>query len=359
MNLFAKTLFLSSLATAANLALADHPTVTLDKGNASPVTAVSAVPLEQGSFGFSLRSEAIFNQELSDTELLNVDGVHSVESVTSTALFGAYGLTDDLTFGFSLPHTSFHNIREAGHHDDGSEGHGHGHGHSDGHGGEEAEGQVESLGDSEGLGDVVVFGQYRFFENAASDLHAALLFGLETPTGRTGERGHGGERFETEHQPGSGSWDPLVGLAVTRQLGRLSVDTSAIYTFVTEGARDTDIGDGLAYNLAFSWRLSGGADCSHEPAGDPKNLVTPACVHGPICDLIFEFNGDWRDKVDVAGVADPNTGGNVIYATGGARLSWASGWSAFGAAGLPIVEDLNGIQSEPDVRVLFGISRAF
>jgi hypothetical protein len=34
-------------------------------------------------------------------------------------------------------------------------------------------------------------------------------------------------------------------------------------------------------------------------------------------------------------------------------------WSSFVSVGFPIINDLNGIQSEPDIRVVTGVSVAF
>jgi hypothetical protein len=83
------------------------------------------------------------------------------------------------------------------------------------------------------------------------------LVGVKTPTGTTDERDNEGELFETEFQPGSGSWDPLIGLAVTRGFGRWSLDSNVLYSLATEGVQQTDLGDRFHYNGAISYRLIG------------------------------------------------------------------------------------------------------
>ena len=55
-----------------------------------------------------------------------------------------------------------------------------------------------------------------------------------------------GERLETEHQPGTGSWDPLVGFAASKRWGPVSLDGNALYQFSTKGAQDTELGDRLS-----------------------------------------------------------------------------------------------------------------
>ena len=73
-------------------------------------------------------------------------------------------------------------------------------------------------GDTEGIGDLTLFGQYRFY-GQDTGLQASLLTGIKTPTGETGEHDDQGELFEAEFQPGSGSWDPMFGLALSQAQG--------------------------------------------------------------------------------------------------------------------------------------------
>jgi hypothetical protein len=300
----------------------------------------------------------IFNDELTDAELESSselgEDVHSVESIYSTSLGGGFGITDDLTFGFQLPYVSKQNIREAHHEDEGfDEGHGdpveeH---NDDALGHEEP---VEQLGDSSGIGDTAFYGQYRFWNNTNQNVNAALLFGIKTPTGRTDARSAEGERFETEHQPGSGSWDFFTGLAVSRSAGRIGFDTNILYTITNEGSQNTSLGDIINYNFALTFSVRGKETDQH------GHLDEEAHEHSDtVWDFIFELNGDWREKVEKSGNIDNNTGGNIIYLSAATRASWGRGWSTSISVGLPILKDLNGIQSEPKARVLFGISRGF
>jgi hypothetical protein len=107
----------------------------------------------------------------------------------------AYGVTNDFTVALRLPYVRRTGIREAVE--------------------DEATGdlEVENFGPADGIGDLTLFGQYRFFNQNNTEL--AALFGVKTPTGRTNDLTAEGEIFDAEFQPGSGSWDPLLGLAWT------------------------------------------------------------------------------------------------------------------------------------------------
>jgi len=71
---------------------------------------------------------------------------------------------------------------------------------------------------------------------------------------------HEGNRLETHQQPGSGSYDPIVGVAYSQVLGMFNLDSSAVHTIVNEGSQDTDLGDSFKYNLSFSYPVSGQLD---------------------------------------------------------------------------------------------------
>jgi hypothetical protein len=184
---------------------------------------------------------------------------------------------------------------------------------------------------------------------------------LKTPTGKTGERDDQGELFEAEFQPGSGSWDPMLGLALTRAQGRWSVDGNALYTIATEGTQHTDLGDRFHYNGAVTYRLKGGdAAAAHDARPHSHNGQSHHHDHAPTEPLgprdraVLDLNGEWQAKQDIAGETDPNSGGNVVFISPGVRVA-SNSWSGFVTVGLPIVNDLNGLQSEPTYRLFGGV----
>jgi len=325
-----------TLAAAASLAWsaaahADHPAVGLAGSGAGPIATIPATPLPQGATAVGLWVEYVKTKRLSDEELQSraargIDA-HSTDYLFSPSLIAAYGVTDDFTLGLRLPHVDRANIREA----------------------DEA-GTVNKRGDSTGVGDLTVLGRYRFANERS--YQAAALFGVKAPTGETGRVDRQGERFETEHQPGSGSWDPMLGFALTRRLGEASsLDASLLYTIATKGAQDTKLGDRASYNLAISYRLGGEGDHHH---GDSSASHS----HGG-WDAVLELNGDWEGKQAVGGITDPESGGNVVYLSPGLRFASSSGWSAYASFGVPIIQHIRLSHGERDYRLISGVSWAF
>ena len=315
--------------------MADHASPFFETGIAGAIMTASGSTLPKSKFVFVPRVQFIDNDELSD-ETLETAGaldeeVHSVASLLRASANLAYGISNDLTVGLSLPYVKRSNIREA-HHDMGM-------------------GEVEVAGDSKGLGDMAVFSQYRFYHNESNDI--AAIVGLKTPTGDTDVRENDGALFELELQPGSGSWDPFIGIALNRNWDRFGFSSNVLYRFVTEGKQDTNLGDIFNYNVAGVYRV-------FSPAmGHEHHSHTPDSGIVDYIDLILELNGDYRQHVKISGVADANTGGNTIYIAPGIRVGLGHSWSVFASGGIPIVKDLNGIQSEPEYRVVTGISKAF
>ncbi len=314
---------------------ADHTSASFETGAAGAIMTTPGATLPIGKFVVGMSVQFIELDDISD-EVLEAaatadEDVHSVDSLFSASANLAYGLTDDLTIGLTMPYVDRSNVREA-HNDMGV-------------------GEAELAGDSNGVGDLTLFGQYRFHQSEKQD--AAIIMGIKTPTGETGVKEIEGGLFEAEQQPGSGSWDPFLGLAYNRNWGDIGFSGNVLYTFVTEGTQDTDLGDIFNYNLALSYRTTipeGGHD-HHDHAHQAKII--------DYIDMVVELNGDSRQRVNIGGESEEHSGGHSLYLSPGLRVGLGHTVSLFTSVGIPIVNDLNGIQSEPDYRVIGGMSITF
>lgn len=334
-------------------ARADHGSMGFGLGTASPMITDTAVTLPEGKFAFGLRTQYISFKRFSD-DFINAKNdefhesdsprhVHSTDELINPALVGAYGITDDLTIGLKFPWVMRTNVR--------------GPLHGDGH-----EITTHDMGDINGISDVTVWGEYRFFHTADNLTNVAALFAVKTPTGRTDRVGrvdpHGErELLDTHLQPGSGSWDGSLGLAFTKAFDAFSFDTSVLYTWVTKGDQNTDLGDSFVYNFALSWS-PGSAQAAGLQASSNINPWT----------FIMEFNGEWRDKETrrswggetyPGAWRDPDSGGHTLYFSPGVRYAGGPNWNIGLSFGAPIVADMNGYQVEPDYRIINRINVTF
>ncbi len=223
------------LATAVH---AHHPSGAGSAGGAGPIVTIPGTTLERGHSSVAVVFEYIGFNASSDAQLSNAGHPHSLDAIFAPSLLYSYGITDDLTLTLRLPFVRRSNIRE---------------GHV--HGGVP---EIHELGDSAGVGDLSVLAQYRLLNSRVRRTELSLLLGLQLPTGDTSVNAEGGERFEAEFQPGSGAWEGLFGVALTKRFGPWSFDANVLYVLSTEGTQETDLGDRFQYNVALSYRLAGG-----------------------------------------------------------------------------------------------------
>ncbi len=362
---------------ASSPAMSHHPSGTGTSSTGGPIVTIPGTTLQKGASALYLTFEHLSFDELSDAVLEAAAArdahAHSLATLESPALGYSYGLTDRLMVSVQLPYVIRTGIREASHHHheeatgehshaEGGETEEHEHTVGETHHQSPAESETVDRGDTEGIGDLTLFGQYRFYDQDTG-LQASLLTGIKTPTGETGERDDQGELFEAEFQPGSGSWDPLLGLALSKAQGRWSVDGNVLYTIATEGTQHTDLGDRFHYNAAVTYRLVGGdAETSHamnhSHHGQSHHHDHALSPKGFIIDAVLELNGEWQAKQNISGEADPNSGGNIVFLSPGVRIA-SNRWSGFVSVGLPIINDLNGLQSEPTYRLFGGVLVGF
>lgn len=330
-------LFILIIFFTASLAWADHPSIGISSELAGPIQTISATTLPEGRWSVGLRTEFIKLDSFSDITLkqlaLQGEEIHSSDYLLSPSFGISYGLSDNLMFSLSIPYVLRNNIRE-GHLEDGTP-------------------EVHVHKDSKGIGDLTLFSKYHFDFLKNRYHETSLLLGLKLPTGNTYAKDQNGERFEIEHQPGSGSWDPFIGVAITKTYKLLSFSANFLYTFATEGAQKTNLGDLINYNLAISHRFD--SEIGHSHSTDVGAHHDYSSHVDLVWDLILEVNGEKRQKLTIGDTEDENSGGGLLDISPGVRLTANNRWSASLLVRFPVYQDLNGKQHDTDLRIIFGI----
>lgn len=321
---------LFAIAMEPALALADHagPGGGISTGGA--VNTITAGTLDEGHLAASLRLG--FNQpdRLSDSELRARDAAgvdaHSGRDVATMSAAIAFGVTHRLTLSAEIPYIRRADIRAV------------------------ESGSVINRGTSAGIGDLTLLAKYRLTESEM--LGVALLGGVKVPTGSTTQNDRAGDRFETEHQPGTGSWDPILGIAASLATGANAVDASFIYQRGTTGAQNTRLGDRAQAGIGLSHRFGRRPEHHDHHAHAEHHSDEP---HASFY-AVLELNGEWEGQQIVGGVIDEFTGARVLWLSPGARFTTASGWQATVSAGVPMAQDVR--ESHPDNRFRFSLSLA-
>jgi hypothetical protein len=184
--------------------------------------------------------------------------------------------------------------------------------------------------ESRGFGDASLVAKWRFYrwDARGKALNVAWIGGLELPTGSHDEE-DGGATLPPDLQPGSGSWDPLLGLGATYETGRWRFNAVALDKLNTKNS------DGYRFGNQFIAELEAGNRFWLEPYPGPF-------MRG---DLRARYVSEGRDH---DGGIVPNTGGERVSV--GANLAFRPRPSLDFQLGydLTVRESVEGTQIEHD-----------
>ncbi len=201
--------------------------------------------------------------------------------------------------------------------------------------------------DISGVGDLSVLTRYAFWKpESRHEPTLSAILGGEFPTGRHHKKNAEGNEAEPGIQPGSNSYDLIVGLSslqtfsvpmLSGQHGTLPVFSSLLGQFNGAGNDDYRLGDTLNVNLGTSYPLS------------------------PKFGLLTQLNFILRDR-DGIGRTDQEvrkTGGEFLYFSPGIEFHPSDSWRAFALVQIPVYQRENSIQVVSDYNVLVGASYRF
>jgi len=315
------------------MTLADHPVTGLQSGPSGPIITSSGKTSKKGTGAIGINFQHVDFDNFSNERLSELtdqdEDVHGTSSLQRTSIDAVLGITDTLTLGISVLFVKRNNLKETAHHGSAEE--------------------FELLGGAEGLGDAQLFGQFQFYSSENSGTYISTLFGVKLPTGDTDEKSREGERLDVELQPGTGSTDPFLGFALTRQLGQWSLATNIFYTLSTEGSQETVLGDIFNYNVALSTPVTSLFNRHDHETHHHRHPIDKI-------NLVLEMNGEWRDRIEINDETEDNSGGNIVFLSPGLTMHQL-GWLFSALAGWPIINDLHGEQSDPELRVVFKLSK--
>ena len=316
-------------------------------GLATPLITVPAHTLDRGQFALStgINYQNFHEFGISDFRRINArrEHTHSLSSQMQVFMSAAYGVTDDIDIIVTYPFNATYGLLTT------------------------FQGITIDDGNSIGLGDMNLITKYRFLNLEESGFSAALLGGIKFPTGSTSETNEFGFALGADDQPGTGSYDPLFGLAVSKVFDTFNLDANVLYLLSTEGFQDVIAGDVLNFNLALSYAIKedvcelGNCPSYREKFHSYLSKLFPSKVLSQdfAWSLFTEINGAWQEKTEFQGIKDDSHGGMIINWMNGLKLAinerfiWAMGVS------FPMIQDLNGTQPDAGVALSSNISVVF
>lgn len=242
------------------------------------------------------------------------DPLHQVETTQAVVASAHYGILNTLQVGAIVPYVS-HVL------------------------------QLENPGGpgrlaSGGIGDVTLYGKWRYYrwDDVGKAMNFSLLAGLELPTGADDRRDQG-LLLSADLQPGSASWDPFIGSALTYEPGRWRFNAMALYKRVGEGTHELKQAD------QFFTEIAAGNRFWLEPYPGPFMRA----------DLMLRFRHEGADRQ--AGQTLANTGGDLLSI----GVNWAfrprPTMDFQISVEVPLYEEVRGLQLKNQIAlfVAFGI----
>jgi hypothetical protein len=211
--------------------------------------------------------------------------------------------------------------------------------------------QWSNLERSRAIGDLSLLGEYVFAHDHKAGWFVSALGGVKLPTGDTGQTAPDGERLETEHQPGTGSWDPLFGLAASKSWGPWALHGSAFYQLSTKGSQATELGDRLSVSTAVVHTFSAETRQHAHSGKGMEHHHHNRLTWGVMLETSYEREGKER----IAGLIEDDTDAEGIWLSPGVRFASPGGWSAALSAGVPIWQDIGASHPDNSFRVIMQI----
>jgi len=310
------SLQLAVLLAASGVAVADHGKGAVGGKTIGPRT------LSEESFSLDAGFKFQKTQEFSDQRLTNAaladHDLHGTDWSAEVFVGVSYGVTDRLTVSLSVPFEIVHGFKA---------------GEFDGINPPE----VVEANSISGLGDPTLMGKFRLLDDP---VELAVLAGIQIPLGNTRQRADNGEVLEPDHQPGSGSWDPLLGIAVARQFETFTIGASVLYRITSRGRHDFTPGQQVTFAVKGEVQILG--------------LGTFPRVYASL-----ELSEQFTAKDMEGSVTNHDTGGSIIGVGVGLRVRATEKFTVGTTVTIPVYQGLYGQQHKERYEILFGTAYDF
>lgn len=278
------------------------------QSEAGPISFNTALPVAKGEFLFRELGMVLRSRGATRQQDLRVQGTLSVL---------AYGVTRDLTLFGVVPYINKTLDLTT------------------------PQGRA-SLGAS-GLGDTTLIARYSLYarDRPGQTQRLAPLVGLQIPTGKSDQSRALG-RLPQSLQPGSGAWDPIVGVIWTWQTLQWELDSSFTYQANTP-AHDFRFGNVARFDLSYQYRVW------------PRELGAgvPGFVYA-----VLESNVLVTGRNTMGGMPVPGSGGTTWLLDPGIQYV-TKRFIVEGVVQLPVAQQLNGQGLKNDYAFLFGFRVSF
>lgn len=201
-------------------------------------------------------------------------------------------------------------------------------------------------GSDQGVGDLVLLSTFSVLSTKGFNI--AIQAGAELPTGIQKS-----SRFDNSTVViGSGSTDPMAGVAFWKRWDKLTLQGNGLYKWTTRGFNDNYYGNVSNHSVSLSYHIKGDENfCSLDSVAKPQSAKLGVSVFAG-------YSGEWIDKIEEDKEVDPSSGYYACFATVGTGISLRK-WYFPLTVSIPVISKMNGAQNDVGYRVRMGVIRAF
>lgn len=205
----------------------------------------------------------------------------------------------------------------------------------------------ENFSETSGIGDAVFMAKYAIPNVLGSRTVLNLGLGAKVPLGKSDLTTEEGFQLTADLQPGSGAWDVLGWLAVSKRLSfRPSASLSGSFIYRATGKNNSYLNNTSTYEFGNVIQAN---------VGYADQLLILNTILVPA--LILKYRKALADDVEVSKV--PNTGGEWVFVRPELGVKITPNISFNTKLEIPIYSSVEGTQLTPTLRFTAGVAIAF
>lgn len=205
----------------------------------------------------------------------------------------------------------------------------------------------EDFTSTSGIGDAVLLVKYSMLNVYSKNTLFNIGIGAKAPLGKSDVKSERGIQFTADLQPGSGAWDGLGRMSISKRLNiRPSASISGSLTYRLTGVNNSYLNNTATYEFGDEMQANIGYT-------DQVLLFTSLFDLG----LTFKYRKAFEDKIDKHGI--PNTGGEWVFIRPEITVNLSQNISINTRFELPIYSFVEGTQLTPTSRLTTGVAFKF
>lgn len=201
----------------------------------------------------------------------------------------------------------------------------------------------ENFTETSGIGDAVFLAKYSIPDFLGKQTLLNLGVGTKVPLGKSDILTEQGIQLTADLQPGSGAWDGLGWLSVSKGLGfRPSATISGSLTYRLTGVNESYLNNTATYEFGNEIQTN---------LGYTDQFLLFNTIFNP--GLVFKYRKAFEDRID--DVEIPNTGGEWVFVRPEMGVQISSQMGLLARIELPLYSNVVGTQLTPTSRFTIGM----